>query len=354
MTYIIDYNPMKQDWEIKKLGDVANIKSGKSIDTSLISDDTSLYPCYGGNGIRGYVKNCRYDGCFPIIGRVGALCGNIHLARGQFNATEHALVVEITRKDIHAEWLTYNLISLKLHNIAKGVAQPVIAASEVEKQLISIPPFTKQEKIVTELNCLSNIIEWKKQQLEELDKLAQAIFYDMFGDPITNEKGWEMYKWDDVLRIINGKNQSKVEAISGEYPIYGSGGAMGRANSYLCPENTIILGRKGNINKPIYVKEKLWNVDTAFGLVANEHIIHSIYLYFYCIIYDFMQHNKAVTIPSLTKSDLLKIQIPIPPLSLQQQFAEKIEVIEKQKQLIKLTLKGLEELFNSRMDYYFN
>ena len=72
---------MKQGWEIKKLGEFANIKSGKSIDANLILDNISLYPCYGGNGIRGYVKNYRYNGCFPVIGRVGALCGNVHLAK---------------------------------------------------------------------------------------------------------------------------------------------------------------------------------------------------------------------------------------------------------------------------------
>ena len=190
---------MKQGWEIKKLGDIANIRSGKSIDASLISDDSSRYPCFGGNGIRGYVENYRYDGCYPIIGRVGALCGNVHLAKGKFNATEHALIVETKRNDINVEWLTYNLISLKLRDVAKGVAQPVIAASEISKIAISIPSIAEQEKIVAELDCLSGIIEKKKQQLKELDNLAQSIFYEMFGDPVENDKGWEICHLLSVL-----------------------------------------------------------------------------------------------------------------------------------------------------------
>lgn len=81
---------------------------------------------------------------------------------------------------------------------------------------------------------------------------------------------------------------------------------MSYANEYICPENTTIIGRKGSINNPIYVNTKLWNVDTAFGIVANEGIVAPRYLYYFCVNYDFMKHNKATTLPSLVKSDLLK------------------------------------------------
>ena len=90
---------------------------------------------------------------------------------------------------------------------------------------------------------------------------------------------YKVYKWSDVLTIINGRNQNAVECEDGEYPIYGSGGVMGKANDYLCPPNCTIIGRKGNINKPIYVETKFWNVDTAFGLSANEEILNPRYLY---------------------------------------------------------------------------
>ena len=120
---------------------------------------------------------------------------------------------------------------------------------------------------------------------------------------------YKVYKWSDVLTIINGRNQNAVECEDGEYPIYGSGGVMGKANDYLCPPNCTIIGRKGNINKPIYVETKFWNVDTAFGLSANEEILNPRYLYYFCVDYNFERHNKAVTIPSLTKADLLKIEM---------------------------------------------
>ena len=107
----------------------------------------------------------------------------------------------------------------------------------------------------------------------------------------------------DVLEIINGRNQRAVEDTNGKYPIYGSGGIMGRANDFLCPAETVVIGRKGNINKPIFVEEPFWNVDTAFGLSAKRDLLLPRYLYYFCLNYDFEQHNKTVTIPSLTNTD---------------------------------------------------
>lgn len=78
-----------------------------------------------------------------------------------------------------------------------------------------------------------------------------------------------MAKFADVLRILNGRNQKAVENPSGIYPIYGSGGVIGYADDYICEANTVVLGRKGSINRPIFVETRFWNVDTAFGLQAD-------------------------------------------------------------------------------------
>ena len=189
----------RSKWTYKKLGEVAKISSGKAIPSSEIEDTytTGLYPCYGGNGLRGYVDHYSYDGFYPIIGRVGALCGNVHLSQGKFYATEHALVVSLKTNE-KPSFLEYTLKHLNLRQYAKGVAQPVLSASTLSEISIPIPPLSEQEHIVSELDLLSGIIEKKKAQLKELDNLAQSIFYDMFGDPVTNEKGWEVKKLKEV------------------------------------------------------------------------------------------------------------------------------------------------------------
>ena len=154
--------------------------------------------------------------------------------------------------------------------------------------------------------------------------------------------GDEKMIFDDVLKIINGRNQKAVENPNGKYPIYGSGGIMGRADDYICNAETVVIGRKGNINKPIFVEEPFWNVDTAFGLEANKSVLLPKYLFYFCVHYDFEKHNKTVTIPSLTKADLLKIKIDLPSLGKKLQQIETI--IFKRKQELDI----LDELIKAR------
>ena len=156
------------------------------------------------------------------------------------------------------------------------------------------------------------------------------------------------YLFEDVLEIKNGKNQKAVENPEGQYPIYGSGGAMGYADDYICEADTVIIGRKGNINNPIYVSEPFWNVDTAFGLLANKKILLPRYLFYFCKKYDFEKLNKTVTIPSLTKSDLLKIKIKLPNVKEQQCIIDRLNQIESIIELRKHELKMLDDLKKAR------
>ena len=154
--------------------------------------------------------------------------------------------------------------------------------------------------------------------------------------------------FDDVLEIKNGRNQKAVENPDGKYPIYGSGGVMGRADDYICDAETVVIGRKGNINKPIFVEEPFWNVDTAFGLEANKSLLLPRYLYYFCVHYDFEKHNKTVTIPSLTKADLLKIQINVPSLAEQKYIVDKLQLIERIIGGRKKELDTLDQLIKAR------
>ena len=97
--------------------------------------------------------------------------------------------------------------------------------------------------------------------------------------------------FNDVLEIKNGRNQKAVENPDGRYPIYGSGGIMGHADDYICEAETVIVGRKGSINNPIFVDEPFWNVDTAFGLTAKKDVLLPRYLYYFCKHFDFERLN---------------------------------------------------------------
>jgi type I restriction enzyme S subunit len=157
-----------------------------------------------------------------------------------------------------------------------------------------------------------------------------------------------MMVFDDILEIKNGKNQKAVENPNGKYPIYGSGGAMGYADAYICEADTVIVGRKGSINNPIFVEEPFWNVDTAFGLQAKREVLLPRYLFYFCKFFDFERLNKAVTIPSLTKGDLLKIEIDLPELSRQQEIVNQLLKIEHIIELRKHELSELDNLIKAR------
>ena len=157
-----------------------------------------------------------------------------------------------------------------------------------------------------------------------------------------------MAKFADVLTIVNGRNQSKVENPNGQYPIYGSGGIMGYADDYLCEAGTVVIGRKGSINKPIYVDTPFWNVDTAFGLAAKRDVLLPKYLYYFCVHFDFEKLNTTVTIPSLTKANLLEIDIALPTLEEQYAIVEQLDKVEALISLRKQQIAKLDELVKAR------
>ena len=148
-------------------------------------------------------------------------------------------------------------------------------------------------------------------------------FIEMFNGEFPMER------WEECLTITNGKKYDGEYQETGTYPICGSGGIMGYGEQKLCPKDTVILGRKGNINSPIYMESDYWIVDTAFCLDVDKQKLQPKFFYYWCILFDFTRFNKQGVLPSLTKNDLLKIEIPIPPMDLQTKFVNIQEQADK-------------------------
>lgn len=241
-----------------------------------------------------------------------------------------------------------------IYNISKGVNIHNLKSSDLMKLSIPYPTDRdEQDYIVKTLDAVAEMIKLRKETIQLTKDLIPAIFQEMFGDPITNPKGWEMKTFREVLTIKNGKSQKDVENANGIYPIYGSAGEiMGYANDFICNENSVIIGRKGNINSPKLIKTKFWNVDTAFGLEPNKGLNYN-YLYVFCLLYDFERHNRAVVIPSLVKSDLLEIKIPFPVLSMQEEFSDRIEQINQNLEIQQKDMDRLQELFDQLLQKAF-
>lgn len=150
--------------------------------------------------------------------------------------------------------------------------------------------------------------------------------------------------WHKLLTIINGKVYPEEYNDIGTYPICGSAGVMYYGEKKLCDANTIILGRKGNINRPIYMESDYWIVDTAFCLDVNKSILHPKYFYYWCCQYDFTKLNKQGVLPSLTRKDLEKIEMSVPPMAEQKKFVSIAEQADKSKSYVRIALKNLESI----------
>ena len=349
----------KNEWKKVKLGDVCDLRNGVAIKSEDYIINSNTLNCR--------MSNIRPDGTFDILYNAKYLPDNFSekyknylLKNGDlviamtdmagdpkilgvptvvksngFNIIQNQRVgkLELLTDNIDENYLKFALQSKNVKNYFKkfsaGGVQLNLSKKEILNAPIVLPTIEEQKILVNLFKTIESFIYLRKKELLNLNLLNKSLFTTMFGDIKTNDKNWEIYYWKDILNIKNGKNQKQVEDINGKYPIYGSGGIIGRSNAYICNENSIIIGRKGNINKPILVKEKFWNVDTAFGLEVKSEKMSYHYLYYFCLFYDFEIHNKAVTIPSLVKSDLEKIVLPVPPIELQNKFAEKIEKIAK-------------------------
>lgn len=284
---------------------------------------------------------------FATIGEVAIL---------KMDAATNQAIVGIQLKENQKVYLKYIYYYLKsqtnnIKQLGRGVAQNNINLSVVKNMIIPIVSLEKQSNIIATLNKLEKIKKNRITILNCLDDLIKSRFVEMFGN-ITERGRFKVKRWKEVLDIFNGKDYKNVLVNKDGYPVYGSGGIIARANDYICPAGTIIIGRKGSINNPILVNEKFWNVDTAFGIVPKE-ILNTNYLFYFCKQYNFNRLNKATTLPSLTKRDLLEIEINIPELEEQIRFSSFVNQINKLKSDVQKSIDETQLLMDSLMQEYF-
>ena len=242
-----------------------------------------------------------------------------------------------------------------------AVNQSNINAQKLSKLMVPIPPLGEQERIVVELAKWTSLIASIKNDKEDLQttiKQTKSKILDLAihgklvpQDPndepaaellkrinpkaeITCDKGhymqipngWAICKIASIANITNGKSQKEVECSKGKYPIYGSGGIIGRSNDFLCYAGSTIIGRKGTINAPIFTEENFWNIDTAFGIKPCKALLDK-YFFYFCQTFDFSKLDKSSALPSLTKTTIGNILIAIPP------YQEQIRIVTKVNEL---------------------
>ena len=347
-----------------KLGEVCEILSGYAFKSSQFNDKKIGLPLIRIRDVERGFSDTYFEGAYPeeYLIKNGDLLitmdGSFILKKWEGDLAllnQRVCKIKITDKSVDEDYISW-LIPKYLKEIEDKtpfVTVKHLSVAKIKDISFVLPNKPEQKLISKELNTISQIYDFRKIQSEGLNELVKSRFNEMFGDVILNDKEWKISKWKEILTIRNGKNQKNVEDKNGQFPIYGSGGIIGYAKDWIVKKNSVIIGRKGNINKPILVRENFWNVDTAFGLEPTLEKINSEYLFYFCQLYNFEKLNKAVTIPSLTKSDLLDIAIPLPPLSLQNEFADFVAQVDKSQLAIQKSLEELETLKKSLMQEYF-
>jgi type I restriction enzyme S subunit len=250
---------------------------------------------------------------------------------------------------------------------------------DIENAFVPSPPIEVQQSVVSELDKINELISLKKAQLNDLDVLAQSIFYDMFGDPVENEKGWEVKKIGDICTDMK-YGTSKPACINGQYKYlrmcnltYNGYLDLSDIKTIDIPDDEIekCIVRKGDIlfnrTNSIELVGKTCMFEEDEPMVIAGYIIRVRLNEYILPVYLTRSFNLpsmkkiirnmakgAVNQANINSKQLASIHIPLPPLSLQQTFAKRIEVIEQQKQQINKTIKDLETLLASRMQYWFD
>lgn len=376
---------MKQSWEIKKLGEVFDLQMGKTP-----SRDNSDY--WGGSNVWVAISDLqdKYIGDSKEYITDQALTETkIKKVKAGTTIMSFKLSVgraAITTKDLYtneaimafnlnegynliADYIYYYLKGYKWQGANKAVMGLTLNKASISQNHIAIPPIEMQEKIVAELDCLSGVIEKKREQLRELDALAESIFYTMFGDPITNEKGWSVNTIGNLAEFYNGVAHEGNISENGQYDVVNSkfistqGCVRKRCDLQMFPllKNDIVMVMSDVPNGKALAKCYLIEADNKYTLnqricaFRNYNNFNPIFLYYYLNRHPYyLRFDDGNGQTNLRKNDVLNCPVYIPPTHIQQEFADKIEAIEKQKELIKQSITETETLFNARMDYYFN
>ena len=392
---------MKQGWEIKTIADVCTfIKNGANIKQERGAGGvpiTRIETLSGGVFNRdrlGYANLETPDKYLSYVLEYGDLLFS-HINSKTYIGRTVVYVPENDEQIIHG----MNLLRLKLdfdlispfffqyytrtdkfkaqvaNRRKDAVNQSSITTTDIKTISLPVPPIAEQEKIVAELDCLSGIIEKKKQQLKELDNLALSIFYEMFGDPVENDKGWEKKRLDEIGKVITGNTPStkdesnyssadycfvKPSDIAKDSISYISNtefyiSEKAYVNSRQLPKGSVLTTCIGIIGKVGILQKDATCNQQINAIIPNKDIDAKFLAHVLFMIRDILTDvANAPIVPIINKKEFSSVSIPVPLFSLQQDFASKIESIEKQKELIAKSIKETETLFNSRMDYYFN
>ena len=344
------------EWEEKTLDAVCEMQAGKFVAASEIAATQAdgLFPCFGGNGLRGYTKTFNQTGRYSLIGRQGALCGNVNLVDGDFYATEHA-VVTTPKAGISTDWLFYNLCLLNLNRFATGQAQPGLSVEVLEKVACVVPnDKNEQQRIADCLSSLDELITAETQKLGALKTHKKGLMQQLFPhegetEPVcrfSTEGDWTVASLPDVVFFQEGPGIMAVDFCSEGVPLVRLAGVAGPAVTlngcnYLEPEKVaqkwahfrlelddLIISTSATFGLSSIVTEVASGAVFYTGLIrfrpSNERLSLG-YLKTFLSSPCFARQAESAAVGGGIKhfgpTHLKQMEIPVPPLAEQQRIS---------------------------------
>lgn len=387
---------MKHDWEYKKLGEVAEIIGGSTPKTNIKEYWDGDYFWITPAELKGdrFIKSTS-----RTITDLAVENTNLSLLpKGTVLLSSRAPIGKVAIADVpmycnqgfkniicgeklnnnYVYWLLYGKTEY-LNSLGVGATFKEISKKIVENIPIPLPPLSTQQSIVSELDSLSKIIADCKETLKDYDALEQSIFYDMFGDPVKNDKGWEVKKLGEVCSKITDGVHSKPKYVESGVPFVSvkditTGELIMDDVKYISKEDHIQYSKRCPIEfgdvlytkvGATYGRPALVNVKDEFSLYVSVALLKPIHKVvnnqFLCkqLSTDFVKRQadssiKGIGVPDLHLNMIKNFVVLVPPMHLQLSFNEKIEAIEQMKEETKKALQEAETLFQARMDYWFN
>ena len=340
-------------WEQRKLGDLCvEFRSGEFISASDITE-TGEYPVFGGNGLRGFTDRFNHDGEYTLIGRQGALCGNVNFAVGKSYFTEHAIAVRADKKN-QTRFLYYLFSTMDLGQYSGQSAQPGLAVGNLVELKSTLPDKQEQEKISGVLTALDTLITLHQRKYERLVNIKKSMLDKMFPQngasvPEIRFKGftdpWEQRKLGDLcVEFRSGEFISASDITeTGEYPVFGGNGLRGFTDRFNHDGEYTLIGRQGalcgNVN---FAVGKSYFTEHAIAVRADKKN-QTRFLYYLFSTMDLGQYSGQSAQPGLAVGNLVELKSTLPDKQEQEKISGVLTALDT---LITLHQRKLEKLQN--------
>ena len=317
------------EWQENYVNEICNeFKSGKAIKADLILD-VGTYPVFGGNGLRGYTSTYNHDGLFVLIGRQGALCGNVRSVIGKTYITEHAIAVNGNNKS-DTNFLHYLFLQMDLGRFSDQSAQPGLAVNKLLKLKVITPRIDEQRKIANLLRLLDERIATQNKIIEDLKKLKSTI-----SKKLLDNDRWTTHKIQDIAKIGRGRVISSVEIERQKHPLYpvyssqtSNDGIMGYLDDYMFDGEYITWTTDGANAGTVFYRKGKFNCTNVCGTlkIQPKYDCYFVSLVLQQATQKYVSFNLAN--PKLMNNIMASIKIKMPDIEMQKQLSKIFQTLD--------------------------